>query len=524
MAYEQSSRRNTLVLLLLGAVAIGSAMIWLMVERIRFDDTPRIQEIGVISPEHSEETHASVIAKGAPEPEPIGETPTAQAAPEGAPAPEEVDVANTSAERTVAREVTLPAEKPEVVQTDETLIAPIDASNSAEQVVAAAKSAQTVAEAPRTALNDPFGSIGTNIVEPKAPATEAHSGFTVAGATLPETGLANPNGDLSGNTSAADDQPQVNAATQSVSVDVSGPISPSFDLVRLEADGSGVIAGRAAPGAVVQIIGGGAELAEVTANANGEFVAILGPRAAQGAQSIELISNVEGGPLARSDDSIIVLERIVESIKGPADPAAAAQGETANVQTAALTQDAAQDEQPTAPLSAAPVIANTTEGIRVVQPVMIAPDQVSLDTISYDEAGEVIISGRAQPGGEVWLYVDQNRAAEVPVSDTGTWRTTLEGINEGRYLLRADEISPDGDVASRAESPFQRQVPSQENLALLTSEKEVIVQPGANLWNIAKLRYGEGIKYWVIFDANEGQIRDPDLIYPGQIFALPEAE
>lgn len=36
--------------------------------------------------------------------------------------------------------------------------------------------------------------------------------------------------------------------------------------------------------------------------------------------------------------------------------------------------------------------------------------------------------------------------------------------------------------------------------------------------------YGEGLKYWVIYHQNRNQIRDPDLIYPGQIFALPNEE
>ena len=49
------------------------------------------------------------------------------------------------------------------------------------------------------------------------------------------------------------------------------------------------------------------------------------------------------------------------------------------------------------------------------------------------------------------------------------------------------------------------------------------VQPGNTLWQIARDRYGEGLLYVRVFEANRGQIRDPDLIYPGQVFDLPEA-
>ena len=51
----------------------------------------------------------------------------------------------------------------------------------------------------------------------------------------------------------------------------------------------------------------------------------------------------------------------------------------------------------------------------------------------------------------------------------------------------------------------------------------IVVQPGNNLWTIAEQRYGEGLRYTQIFRANSDQIRDPDLIYPGQVFTLPTA-
>jgi len=44
---------------------------------------------------------------------------------------------------------------------------------------------------------------------------------------------------------------------------------------------------------------------------------------------------------------------------------------------------------------------------------------------------------------------------------------------------------------------------------------------GDNLWRISQRTYGRGERYTVIYDANQTQIRNPDLIYPGQIFVLP---
>ena len=54
-------------------------------------------------------------------------------------------------------------------------------------------------------------------------------------------------------------------------------------------------------------------------------------------------------------------------------------------------------------------------------------------------------------------------------------------------------------------------------------EGSIVVQPGHSLWRIARETYGRGIRYTVIYEANRAQIRDPDLIYPGQVFVLPGA-
>jgi len=50
----------------------------------------------------------------------------------------------------------------------------------------------------------------------------------------------------------------------------------------------------------------------------------------------------------------------------------------------------------------------------------------------------------------------------------------------------------------------------------------VTVQPGNTLWGIASEQYGAGLLYVRVFEANRDRIRDPDLIYPGQVFTVPE--
>ncbi len=52
----------------------------------------------------------------------------------------------------------------------------------------------------------------------------------------------------------------------------------------------------------------------------------------------------------------------------------------------------------------------------------------------------------------------------------------------------------------------------------------VTVQPGFTLWGIAKTEFGDGVLYVQVYQANKDKIRDPDLIYPGQVFTLPGAQ
>jgi len=90
-------------------------------------------------------------------------------------------------------------------------------------------------------------------------------------------------------------------------------------------------------------------------------------------------------------------------------------------------------------------------------------------------------------------------------------------VPEGPHQLRVDQVAPDGKVVARVELPFRReQIPPGELAA-----GRVVVQPGASLWRIATQTYGRGIRYTVIYQANHDQIRNPNLIYPGQVFTVP---
>jgi nucleoid-associated protein YgaU len=143
-----------------------------------------------------------------------------------------------------------------------------------------------------------------------------------------------------------------------------------------------------------------------------------------------------------------------------------------------------------------------------------------LDTISYDAEGKVRLGGRTVVGSLVRIYLNNTLIAESDARDDGSWATgAAEQIAPGVYTLRADQIGADGTVLAQVTTPFLREAVSDNLLA----EGSMTVQRGDNLWRIAQNRYGSGTQYTVIFGANRDAIRDPDLIYPGQVFILPDS-
>ncbi|WP_150121488.1 LysM peptidoglycan-binding domain-containing protein, partial [Sulfitobacter sp. HI0023] len=126
---------------------------------------------------------------------------------------------------------------------------------------------------------------------------------------------------------------------------------------------------------------------------------------------------------------------------------------------------------------------------------------------------------------QIRVYLNNNAIIDLAVDGEGRWRGDLPNVDEGIYTLRVDEMDAEGTITSRVETPFKRE--SAENLAAATRSGDgpvsvVTVQKGDTLWAISRERYGDGLLYVRVFEANSDDIRDPDLIYPGQVFDLPK--
>jgi nucleoid-associated protein YgaU len=167
------------------------------------------------------------------------------------------------------------------------------------------------------------------------------------------------------------------------------------------------------------------------------------------------------------------------------------------------------------------------DGVRILQSPGGAPQaltELQLDAISYDLEGAVTLAGRGPVSSSVRVTLNNEPINLGEIGPGGQWSLDLPDVDPGTYTLRLDQIAADGTVTRGVETPFLREDPMRirDNPMLATPGASVItVQRGFTLWGIAEANFGQGVLYVQIFAENRDAIRDPDLIFPGQIFALP---
>ncbi len=165
------------------------------------------------------------------------------------------------------------------------------------------------------------------------------------------------------------------------------------------------------------------------------------------------------------------------------------------------------------------IVRDDGKDLKVLAPIrMSSVDSITLDSISYTENLRTELAGRARLSNSVRIYLNNKLKSEVEVNESGAWKALFSDIEAGVYTLRLDEVNENGTVEGRLELPFKRE---EEELIQAMGEGSITVQPGNSLWRIARKYYGKGIQYVEIFDRNSHLIVDPDLIYPGQVFSLP---
>jgi hypothetical protein len=206
-------------------------------------------------------------------------------------------------------------------------------------------------------------------------------------------------------------------------------IAPSFDIVKVSPAGTAVIAGRAEPGAKVVVRDGETPIGEVTADSRGEWVLLIERPMAPGDRLLSAeASNGAGGAVTKSKEMAAL--SISPALAGRA-------GETALAVVLPRDGDGAA---------------------RVLQRPQSAPpgslNALSLDAAEYDKEGRVGLSGRAEPGATVQIYLGNEPLATATADDKGVWSAVSSKVVPRGGELRLDQLAADGRLLQRVAMPL----------------------------------------------------------------------
>jgi nucleoid-associated protein YgaU len=325
------------------------------------------------------------------------------------------------------------------------------------------------------------------------------------------------------------------------------PAAPlTIDLARVKPDGAAVFAGTAAPNAKIRIFEGDILLGETIANANGEWVIVLEKSLAAGQHLISVAMERSDGTTEMADRSLAVeiyqdtetkplvallpetATEVPVLIQSPDDVdkaklAATASEATASEATAseataseAIVVDPAKaDAAMPETAAAAPGKAQANSQIAASQIAALAPS-----AIVWRDASRILISGTSRGGVRVAVNDAKGQFGEALVLADGAWQVagSLDmdiAVNQLRFALFDDA----NQIIARYDLPVKARdlAKGQDGSPL------IVVNKGDMLWRIAYHQLGEGVKYVDIVRRNQQDIADPDLIYPKQIFAVPQS-
>jgi nucleoid-associated protein YgaU len=261
---------------------------------------------------------------------------------------------------------------------------------------------------------------------------------------------------------------------------------PSFDVVRINPQGNTVIAGRGMPRAEIVILDGGKEIGRVIADNRGEWVFVPDQPLPPGSRELTLQATNPDGTKSQTDAPVVL---VVPDRKDGVGQALA-------------------------------VKVKKDGSIEVLQGAEAGEGagEVAIVGVRYDSHDRLAVAGKAPAKARIFLYVDDKPLVHVRADSDGKWHASPKiNLKAGEHHIRADEVDAAGKVLHRVEITF---TPG----GTLPTDGKITVEPGNSLWRLARQIYGTGYEYMTIYQANKGQIRDPNLIYPGQVIEIPAAK
>ena len=395
------------------------------------------------------------------------------------------------------------------------------------------------------------------------------------GPFAPSTSEQGPVADAGGGSAPAQPEPVATPSPEPAAkpqADATGALTPpaeptsvpTFDVVVIEPNGEGVVAGRAAPGWQVSVQSGGTKVGEAKADLQGEWSVVLEKPLPAGDHALSLkITSPDGTRALSSQESVRVAvgadakkASAPAGVEGAATAAAPTPDAVAPVPT---PQAAAPTPVPTPPAAAdaAPSSGNSqvaradetpaaAEGPRATarseeaapapRPTLIFKTADYVDTGAG--TGTVTLSGIADPGAKISIFSDNALIAEAKADRDGSWRVVVQKkLGMGQHNFRAEQGGAGAGTLARTamvtiervepkpEPPKAQPVAAAPPTVAAAEKKEsagtYIIRQGDTLWAIAKRYLGSGLRYTSIFQDNRKVIRNPNLIHPKQELNVP---
>ncbi len=262
---------------------------------------------------------------------------------------------------------------------------------------------------------------------------------------------------------------------------VNNDIVLSFDIIRITRNGDAVLAGRSLPGIKLWLYNKKKKLAEISSDANGEWVWTSGEALESGPKEFSLKYIDQKGKEYVSKESIIVFiekNRVNEPFILKSDQ----DGDTNSL------------------------VLNLDQTI----------EDLSLDIVEYSPKGNLMLSGRAKLNYEISLFLDDKYIGNIKPNEKGIWTFISNDVYKYEQANLRLEIYNQNKILEKS---FVTNI-FNENLLYL-GEKSLVVQPGNSLWRISRKTWGGGMLYTEIYKRNIKIINNPDLIYPGQVLTIP---
>ena len=298
---------------------------------------------------------------------------------------------------------------------------------------------------------------------------------------------------------APESEADVEAEAESETESDTGALS--VELVHAAPDGSLVISGHGQAGDVISLYHDGEKLAETTASASGAWTLV--PDALLDAGNYLLTLRAREG--ADGDVAVVVVIPATDE----------------HTPLVALVPLDDSDKQ--AELLQSPLADGTSSTIRVTstpatQPIT-APNSaphVSITAIEALSATRMEVRGDAIGEGAVAVSINGTEAETTRQDNQYTAQGAIP--SRTRFPIVVTQKDANGKVIATARIRMSK---AQLDASAL-GQGLVVVQKGDALWRIAFRAYGKGVRYIDIYQSNKDKIRDPDLIYPDQIFIVPK--